>query len=174
MRNLTRTPANGESNPAWSPAGTRIAYDRSGCATPYGGGSCVYAMNPDGSAQANLTPETSVPGCESQPGYAFNGSSREPAWSPDGQLIAFTGPLVCGVGTVGTDIWVMGASGGGKTNVTRDHGTEDRMPDFSPDATKLVFVRPGSGLYARGVAPGGTALRISSGAFDLHPDWIAG
>ena len=70
QRRLTRNPAR-DMDPAWSPDGRRIAFDR-------GGTQQIWLMNPDGSGQRSLTP-------------AAGWRSRDPDWSPDGRKIAFGG-----------------------------------------------------------------------------------
>ena len=62
-----------ESEPAWSPDGTKIAF-ASLHLTGNGGYSEIFVMNPDGSDQRRLT--------ESK-------YDRSPTWSPDGTKIAF-------------------------------------------------------------------------------------
>jgi dipeptidyl aminopeptidase/acylaminoacyl peptidase len=173
-KQLTNTPDHGEFTPAVSVDG-RIAYTRTGCDTPYGGGQCVFVMGADGSNPTNLTPEDHISGCESQAGYFFNGSSREPSWSPDGTRIAFTGPLVCGVSTIGSDIWVMGADGSGKTDLTKDDATNDREPAWSPDGTLIAFMSDRGGastsIFTTPPVAGGAVTQVTSGGADRRPDW---
>ena len=172
--NLTRTGDNSERNADWSPDGRRIAYERVGCATPRGGGACVYVMGTDGSGQRNLTPEDVVPGCEDGPGYFFDGASKEPAWSPDGEQIAFAGPTHCDVTGTGSDIWVMSAFGAGKVNLNLDAQTSDQMPTYSPDGSRIAFVsnRPSGtqSIFTMGAGGGGIA-QVTTGRDDSHPDW---
>ena len=175
VTNLTNSPNNQEFDPAWSPQGDKIAYTRIGCDPANFGAVCVYSMNADGTGQTNLTPETSMPQCPNQPGYFHNGASREPAWSPDGSLIAFSGALIC-PHTTGRDIWVMGPSGGTKVNLTNDNGTNDKRPAFSPDGTKILFESDrGSNnleLYTMSAANGSGLQRLTNNSvLDDNPDW---
>ena len=60
-----------------------------------------------------------------------------PAWSPDGQSIAFTSSERDG--NTYTDIYVVSASGGQITNLTNNPDYHDYNPDWSPDGTRIVF-----------------------------------
>jgi hypothetical protein len=175
VTNLTNSPNNQEFDPSWSPLGDKIAYTRIGCDPSNFGAACVYAMNTDGTGQTNLTPETSMPQCPNQPGYFHNGASREPAWSPDGSLIAFSGALIC-PHTTGRDIWVMSATGGAKTNLTNDNGTNDKRPVFSPDGTKILFESDREStnleLYTISASNGSGLQRLTNNSvLDDNPDW---
>jgi len=131
-------------------------------------------MGADGSGQTNLTPEPTVPGCEDGPGYFFSGASQEPAFSPDGTRIAFAGPTHCDVTSIGSDIWVMSASGAGKVNLNLDAGTSDSMPTWSPDGTRIAFVsnRPSGTQSVFTMAAGsGGITPVTTGTDDSHPDW---
>ncbi|PWU23208.1 MAG: hypothetical protein C5B48_09020 [Candidatus Rokuibacteriota bacterium] len=77
----------------------------------------IYVMNSDGSDQTLL------------------GDGRDPAWSPDGQKIAFVSDR-----DGNAEIYVMNADGTGVTRLTDDPGSE-REPAWSPDGQKLVFGR---------------------------------
>jgi TolB protein len=63
--NLTNSINESDSNPAWSPDGSKIAWTRSG----------AWVMNADGSNKVQLT----------------SGSGLKPLWSPDGQWISVVG-----------------------------------------------------------------------------------
>ena len=110
-----------DTQPAWSPDGTKIAFVRS---NPPGSTPQIYMMNAsDGSEQNRLTnsPDT----------------YRAPAWSPDGEKIAFTRS---GVGYL-DEIWVMDAvENGAQTRLTMSAG-RDLDPDWSPDGTRIAFTR---------------------------------
>jgi Tol biopolymer transport system component len=174
-KRLTFTTDHDERSPSWSPDGTKIVYERTGCEISHGGGACVYVMPAAGGTGVNLTPENRVTGCESQPGYYFNGASREPNWSPDGKRIVFAGPLLCSISALGTDVWVMNADGSGKTDLTRDDGTNDRQPVFSPDGKQIAFMsdrsKTGTSIYRMPSAAPGAITRVTTGNNERLPDW---
>src|SRR5207247_11024943 len=62
-------------------------------------------------------------------GPAWDG---DPAWSPDGQRIAFSSQR-----DGSTDIYVMNADGSGLRRVTA--GPFDQQPAWSPDGARIVF-----------------------------------
>lgn len=126
---------------AWSPRGDRIAFVR----IPAGGGDRdIYSINADGS---NLTDLSNDP-------TSFD---LEPAWSPDGARIAYSGPLHPGE-SVGMDLWVMNADGSGKQALSHEDNrySDGAYPAWSPDGTTIAFAaNNGSGYYHVWSTPAG-------------------
>jgi hypothetical protein len=174
LRNLTNTKDISEEDPAWSPDGSQIAYTAVGC--DKGGGRCVFVMAANGTQRGeNLTYEPSLPGCESTH-WGHLGRSSEPHWSPDKSQdgvykIVFTSTVTC-PNTRGSDIWVMNADGKSKKNLTKDNGTSDGHPVFSPDYKQIAFQRDGD-IYTMQVQDTTTKVNITktAGVTEETPHW---
>ena len=102
----------------WSPAGSVIAFTRSGGSSA---GRQLYVIHPDGTG--GPTPLTTGP-----PGQNFL-----PSWAPSGDKIAFVTNR-----DGNQEIYVMNADGSGQTRLTTNAAI-DTGPAWSPDGTKILF-----------------------------------
>jgi Tol biopolymer transport system component len=117
-------------NPAWSPDGQRLAFER------HVGNTDLYIASADGSELVRLT---------EMPSREF-----APTWSPNGSLIAFT--MYDGYNQ--GDIYVTAAPdfrGTGPVNLTQ-HAANDCCPAWSPDGERLLFLssRDSAGAGSQG------------------------
>ncbi len=120
--NLTPDPLPGlydVSRPAWSPDGARIAF-----ASNEGGNIDIWTMAADGSDRQRVTNTMDL--------------DAEPAWAPSGHTIAFRRSS----STAGSDIYLVAVPGGAVLPIALPG--EQRMPAWSPDGARLVFVSQAS------------------------------
>ena len=149
--------------PVWSPDGTRLAFNNGN------EGGDLYVGRTDGSPPARVARLREVdPGVAGGNFYPpeFPAGSQPPAWSPDGEKIAFGVELEgedasagrARVTAVGAQIDVVGADGSGRTRLTDVPG-QAGAPAWSPDGTRIAFVVlvpdgegsiAGGGLYVVG------------------------
>jgi phospholipase C len=111
--NLSNNSAS-DSQPAWSPDGTRVAFTSNRT-----GNSEVFVMRSSGTGQRNRTNNAA--------------SDSDPAWSSDGTTIAFTSNR-----TGNNEVFVMNADGSGQANLS-NNSASDSQPAWSPDGTKIAF-----------------------------------
>ncbi len=121
IRWLTRM-AGAESEPAWSPDGTKIAYAGS---SSNGGDQDIYVVNVDGTNVVNLTPNTPM------------SIDLSPAWSPDGKTIAYASIAPVG----GSHIYIMNADGSGRRRLDGGATLNARHPTWSPDGASIAWSR---------------------------------
>lgn len=138
-------------SPSWNPkTGATIAFvsDRGG--TPQ-----LYLMNSDGTSVTKLD----LPG----KGYVI-----DPAWSPNGQLLAFSWRRP----DDNYDIYVMDAATQQLVELTRDQGRNER-PSWAPDGRHLVFesTRGGERQIWTMLADGSQPHQLTFTGHNESPNW---
>ena len=125
-----------DSCPSWAPGSRRIVYTTAVGNPPAGTPPAsvrfeVYTLDVAGGSPKRLT------------NVGSRGRPSCPVWSPKGDRIAFTLTPSLPPGSPpgpapSPDIYVIGSSGGNMRKLTRSGG---RDPDWSPDGTRIAFVR---------------------------------
>ena len=138
-------------SPAWNPkTGQTIAFvsDRGG--TPQ-----LYLMNADGTSATKLD----LP----DKGYVI-----DPAWSPNGQLLAFSWRRP----NDNYDLYIMDAASRQLVELTRDQGRNER-PSWAPDGRHLVFesTRSGERQIWTMLADGSQPHQLTTTGHNESPNW---
>jgi Tol biopolymer transport system component/subtilisin family serine protease len=143
--NLTNYGAADDLEPAWSPDGRKIAFERRSSANDLLGD--IWVMDADGANATNLT-DNPV-------------EDRHPTWSPDGRRIAFERA---------GDIWVMNADGSALTNLTNSAARE-REPAWSRDGEKIAYRRSADVFVMDANGSNQTNLTNSPALSEATPAW---
>jgi dipeptidyl aminopeptidase/acylaminoacyl peptidase len=124
------TDSGNDFGPAYSPDGSRIAFTSYREAEPPNGSPYrIYLMNADGTGQQKLF-------ADSPSGLS---AELQPAWSPDGQRIAFIGSSVEG-GLLVSDVYVVNADGSGLMRLTTFGNIDySNTLAWSRDGQKIAF-----------------------------------
>jgi TolB protein len=138
-------------SPAWNPkTGQTIAFvgDRGG--TPQ-----LYLMNADGTGVTKLD----LP----DKGYVI-----DPAWSPNGQLLAFSWRRP----NDNYDLYIVDPTSMQLLELTRDQGRNER-PSWAPDGRHLVFesTRSGERQIWTMLADGSAAHQLTTSGHNESPNW---
>jgi len=140
-----------DTSPAWNPkTGQQVAFvsDRSGVPQ-------LYLMNADGSNVEKLA-------------LADKGYVIDPAWSPNGQLLAFSWRRPNG----NYDLYVMEVASRQIVELTRDAGRNER-PSWAPDGRHIVFesTRTGTRQIWTMLADGTHLRPLTTQGQSESPNW---
>ena len=146
-----------EREPAWSPAGDRVAYTSH--RDDDFGDVLVSAVS-----GGTITSTTNLTGANGGAGSP----DMTPAWSPDGMHVAFTSYR-----GGRPSIWIMNANGGDPRQLTTPVDAGDYFPTWSPAGDSIAFQRIGSagsriGLVA---SAGGTPRFLTLPGDAFSPSW---
>jgi TolB protein len=142
----------GSTSPAWNPkTGQSVVF-----VSDRGGIPKLYMMNADGTNVSLLD----VP----DKGYLI-----DPAWSPNGQLLAFSWRRPNG----NYDIYVMEPNSQQIINLTPDAGSRNERPCWAPDGRHIVFesTRTGPRQIWTMLADGSQAHQLTLDGHNESPNW---
>jgi len=141
-------------SPVWNPkTGAQIAF-----VSGRGGLPQIYTMEADGTNVQRLTDQ----------GYAVS-----PAWSPNGQFLAFSWMRRYGPGAPGAqDIYMMDIVSRQWVQLTHEGGRND-FPSWSPDGRHLIFqsTRAGSEQIWTMLADGTQQQQLTFNGSNTQPNW---
>ena len=152
-KRLTQSPGP-DVSPVFNPkTGAQIAFVSGRTGLPQ-----IYTMEGDGTNVQRLTDQ----------GYAVS-----PAWSPNGQFIAFAWIRKYGPGEPGSsDIYIMDVVSKQWVQLTHDGGRND-FPSWSPDSRHIVFQSNRSGglqLWTM-LADGTKQTQLTTNGTNTQPNW---
>jgi TolB protein len=180
-------------HPDWHPDGTKLSFD-----TEFGLQGDIYTVNADGSDLqlliedgfwADWSPDRSqIVFASNQDGELdlyiadANGSDQRritddpemnvfPAWSPDGEKIAYA---VIGSNFQNQDIFLINLDGSERVQVTDERRIVDEDPAWSPDGSQFVFQSNRDGnfeIYIMNADGTGQQRLTTSPAGDYWPAW---
>jgi eukaryotic-like serine/threonine-protein kinase len=129
-----------DTNPRYSPDGTRIAFESTRSGTNQ-----IWVCSSDGSGQAQLT--------------NLGGYCGAPGWSPDGNRIVFDSTA-----SGNREVWAV-ESGGGTPRLMTKSAAQDTAPSFSRDGRWIYFSSDRTGRFQIWKMPseGGAAVQVTFG-----------
>lgn len=137
-----------DESPAWSPDGSRIAFDKgiyeAGAGDDVLKSIDVWIVGADGHRPRRVTRD---------------GSASSPSWSPDGRELAFAR---------GNGVFVVRPDGSGKRHVGRR--SDPTPPAWSPDGRRIAFTTPGE-LWSVRANGWGQRLLARGASSDTHAVW---
>lgn len=152
-KRLTQTPGP-DVSPVWNPkTGAQIAFVSGRTGLPQ-----IYTMEADGTNVQRVTDQ----------GYAVS-----PAWSPNGQFLAFAWIRHYGPGEPGSsDIYLMDVVSKQWVQLTHDGGRND-FPSWSPDSRHIIFQSNRSGglqIWTM-LADGTKQTQLTTNGTNTQPNW---